>query len=142
MTSESAPRCTESTQVHTETVHTTSSHPWLTTDHRWVRTGQLRVGERVRRADSGTATVVALRVVPGTAPMYDLTVNHVHTFAVGAGTYVVRLGEVWSQFVRRIRSCNLLPAALRFASLCWPSASAHAANYDQLSVSCGGACRC
>lgn len=58
-------------------------------DRGWVTTGALRNGEPVVRADGTTATVVGLRVVPGAANMWDLTVSNVHTFAVGAGAYVV-----------------------------------------------------
>jgi hypothetical protein len=54
-----------------------------------VRAETLRVGERVVRADGGTAVVVGLAVVPGAAAMWDLTVSQVHTFIVGSGHYVV-----------------------------------------------------
>jgi hypothetical protein len=36
----------------------------------------------VRRADGTTATVAAVRAVPGAAPMWDLTVDGLHDFAV------------------------------------------------------------
>jgi hypothetical protein len=72
-----------------ETIHTTASHPWLSADHGWVRAGQLALGEPVMRADGTTAVVVGLRVVPGAADMWDLTVSNVHTFAVGDGQFVV-----------------------------------------------------
>lgn len=72
-----------------ETIHTTASHPWLSADCGFVRAGVLRIGEQVVRADGTTATVVGLRVVSGAANMWDLTVANVHTFAVGAGAYVV-----------------------------------------------------
>jgi hypothetical protein len=49
----------------------------------------MRIGEPVRRDDGTTATVVAIRAVPGAAPMWDLTVSDLHDFAVGAGEYVV-----------------------------------------------------
>ena len=75
--------------THDETIHTTASHPWLTANHGWVRAGQLTLGEKVRRADGSTATVVSLLIVPGAADMWDLTVSNVHTFAVGSGAYVV-----------------------------------------------------
>ncbi len=72
----------------TEVVHTTQKHPWLTTTG-WRIAGQLHIGDRVVRLDGTTATVIALRVVPSTAAMYDLTVSNIHTFAVGDGQYVV-----------------------------------------------------
>jgi hypothetical protein len=43
----------------------------------------------VQQLDGSTATVVSLRVMAGTAFMYDLTVSNVHTFAVGNGQFVV-----------------------------------------------------
>jgi pretoxin HINT domain-containing protein len=72
-----------------ETIHTTANHPWLTTDRGWVRAGALRVGEQVVALDGHTATIAALAVHPGAATYYNLTVSNVHTFAVGAGKYVV-----------------------------------------------------
>jgi len=72
-----------------ETIHTTARHPWLTTDHGWLPAGFLRIGETVRQVDGSTATVVAVRIVPGAAYMWDLTVSQVHDFAVGSGQFVV-----------------------------------------------------
>lgn len=74
---------------HAETIHTTTNHPWYTADHGWLPAGFLRVGERVVRADGGTARVAAVRAVVGAADMWDLTVGVVHTFSVGNGRYVV-----------------------------------------------------
>jgi RHS repeat-associated protein len=71
-----------------ETIHTTQKHPWLTTKG-WITAGNLRLGDQVLRLDGETATVVALKVVPGEQDMYDLTVSNVHTFVVGTGLYVV-----------------------------------------------------
>lgn len=51
--------------------------------------GSLHLGEQVARADGSTAEVVALSVVHGTAPMWDLTVSNVHDFTVGNGAYIV-----------------------------------------------------
>jgi hypothetical protein len=72
-----------------ETIHTTDNHPWLTADRGWVPAGELRLGERVVRLDGTTAAVVALTVRPGVADYYNLTVSVVHTYAVGAGQFVV-----------------------------------------------------
>lgn len=83
---------------HDETIHTTANHPWLTADRGWLVAGKLRVGEPVREADGKTAIVVRLRVVPGSASMWDLTVSNVHTFAVGSGAFVVHnCGDTWQQ---------------------------------------------
>ena len=80
-----APPAQAAAAPHAETIHTTTNHPWLTADHGWLPAGFLHLGERVVRADGGTATVAAVRSVPGAAAMYDLTVGVVHTFAVGNG---------------------------------------------------------
>lgn len=77
------------TTTHTEVVHTTTNHPWLTADHGWMPASFLQVGESVQEADGATATVVAIRAVPGATAMWNLTVANVHTFAVGVGQFVV-----------------------------------------------------
>ena len=74
--------------VTTEVVHTTEKHPWLTT-HGWITAGKLRLGDRIQQLDGRTAAVVALTVISGEQDMYDLTVSNIHTFAVGAGQWVV-----------------------------------------------------
>jgi hypothetical protein len=43
----------------------------------------VHTGEPVLQVDGTTATVVAIRAVPGVASMWDLTVSNLHTFAVG-----------------------------------------------------------
>jgi RHS repeat-associated protein len=73
----------------TETIHTTSNHPWLTADRGWVDAGALQVGESVQLANGSVAQVDALQSVPGVGTMYDFSLEHVHTFAVGGGLYVV-----------------------------------------------------
>ena len=83
------PATTTTQATHGETIHTTANHPWLTADHGWTLAGTLQVGEPVREADGRVATVEAVRVVPGAASMWDLTVSNVHTFAVGSGAFVV-----------------------------------------------------
>jgi len=51
-----APPTTEaSTATHSETVHTTEKHPWLTADRGWVAAGQLAMGRRMVREGGGTA---------------------------------------------------------------------------------------
>jgi hypothetical protein len=58
-------------------------------DHSWQPAGFLHIGEPIVTADGAIATVAAVRVVPGAARMWDLTVANVHTFAVGASQAVV-----------------------------------------------------
>ena len=72
-----------------EVIHTTASHPWLTADRGWLRAGMLRIGEPVRLLDGATATVVALHTLPGVGPMWDLSLDATHTFAVGTVQAVV-----------------------------------------------------
>jgi RHS repeat-associated protein len=84
------------TSTHTEIVHTTANHPWLTADHGWVPAGLLRPGEPVVTLDQSgsaratrTTTVAWVHVVPGRADMYNLTVDHDHTYSVGPSWYIV-----------------------------------------------------
>jgi hypothetical protein len=80
---------TEASAAQTEVIHTTASHPWLTTDRGWARAGTLHVGEAVQLLDGETATVVALQALPGMGAMWDLSLDATHTFAVGAAQVVV-----------------------------------------------------
>jgi hypothetical protein len=77
------------TATHEEVIHTTASHPWLTADAGWQRAGRLHLGEPVRLLDGATATVVALRTLPGVGAMWDLSLDATHTFAVGDAQAVV-----------------------------------------------------
>ncbi len=75
-----------------QTLPTTASHPWLTADRGWVPAGALRLGEplvTLTGATSSSGTVAWVRVVPGQADRYNLTVAHDHTYAVGSGQVVV-----------------------------------------------------
>lgn len=72
-----------------ETIHTTDNHPWFTVDRGWVQAGQLRVGEQVLAQDGTRGTVQVLVQVAGSATMYNLSVAHIHTYAVGLGRWVV-----------------------------------------------------
>ena len=49
----------------------------------------MHIGEPVRLLDGGTATVVALHALPGVGPMWDLSLDATHTFAVGTVQAVV-----------------------------------------------------
>jgi pretoxin HINT domain-containing protein len=76
-----------------ETLHTTSNHPWLTTDRGWVKAGDLHTGEHVVELGGRTARITALAVRPGAATYYNLTVSQLHTYAVGASRAVVHNTE-------------------------------------------------
>jgi hypothetical protein len=58
-------------------------------DRGWVSAQDLHPGEQVQRLDGSVGIVISLHVVAGTAVRYNLTVQDVHTFAVGADQWVV-----------------------------------------------------
>jgi hypothetical protein len=72
-----------------ETIHTTTEHPFLTQELGWVDASDLKPGEHMRRADGSLGVVVGVQVVAGEAVRYNLTVAHDHTFLVGADQWVV-----------------------------------------------------
>ncbi|MYS41282.1 RHS repeat-associated core domain-containing protein [Streptomyces sp. SID5998] len=70
----------------TSLVHTTSRHPfWDDTDHAWVAASNLIAGHSLRTATDGRAWVVAAEDEAGSADMYNLTVDDLHTYYVLAG---------------------------------------------------------
>ncbi|WP_157734887.1 polymorphic toxin-type HINT domain-containing protein [Pseudofrankia inefficax] len=75
----------------TAVIHTTEHHPfWDETTHISTDADRLRAGHRLHTDDGTLASVVAVVVLPGSAPMWDLTVNHTHTFYIRtASTYVL-----------------------------------------------------
>jgi RHS repeat-associated protein len=72
-----------------EVVHTTSEHPFFTTEQGFVAAGKLKLGMHVLRADGNVGVVTGWKVVPGTEVMYNLEVAQDHTFTVGVGQWVV-----------------------------------------------------
>ncbi|HZO72031.1 MAG TPA: polymorphic toxin-type HINT domain-containing protein, partial [Ktedonobacteraceae bacterium] len=77
------------TAQKSEVLHTTSEHPFLTTEQGFVPAGSLHKGMHIMRADGGIGTVTDAKVVPGTKVMYNLEVAQDHTFTVGDGQWVV-----------------------------------------------------
>jgi RHS repeat-associated protein len=75
--------------VDGERLVTTPDHPVLTAGRGWLAAGELRAGETIRRLDGTTGTVFAVVVATRQQRMWDLTVEGVHTYAVGAGGWVV-----------------------------------------------------
>jgi hypothetical protein len=65
-------------------IETTPEHPFYTEAARWVPAGELRPGQRVRKADSSYGVVEAVAFAPRPQVMYNLTVAHAHTFFVGS----------------------------------------------------------
>ena len=73
----------------TTVLHTTWHHPlWSDTEHRWVEAADLKPGTalHVWTGTTYAVTVVSVRTWTGLADMRDLTVAHVHTYYVVAGT--------------------------------------------------------
>lgn len=72
---------------HTSVLHTTSRHPfWDDTTHTWTPAGQLTPGDDLVTSHNTHVFVTAIRLVRGAADMYNLTVDHLHTYYVLAGT--------------------------------------------------------
>lgn len=70
----------------TVTVHTTQHHPFYDVTHNaWVDAGNLNIGDRLYTT-TGTAVVTTVHSFTGLHPMYNLTVDQVHTYYVEAGT--------------------------------------------------------
>ncbi|GAA4174190.1 toxin C-terminal domain-containing protein [Gryllotalpicola koreensis] len=70
-------------QGHASTVHATAKHLfWDQTKKAWTLANHLAPGDRLRTDDGTTATVASTHAVPGTADMWDLTVQGDHDFYV------------------------------------------------------------
>ncbi|WUD76777.1 polymorphic toxin-type HINT domain-containing protein [Streptomyces sp. NBC_00510] len=75
---------------HTATLHTTSEHPfWDATTHTWVPAAKLRAGHALTTVDGHHVLVAKVRVTPGTADRYNLTVRELHTYYVLVGSIPV-----------------------------------------------------
>jgi hypothetical protein len=72
-----------------EVVHTTSEHPFMTTEQGFVPTSKVKIGMYVLRADGSVGVVTGWKLVHGTQVMYNLEVAYDHTFTVGVGQWVV-----------------------------------------------------
>ncbi|WP_145793482.1 polymorphic toxin-type HINT domain-containing protein [Kitasatospora atroaurantiaca] len=69
-----------------ETIHTTSKHRfWDDTTHEWVPAGQLTAGHNLVTTTDQHVTVLDVSIKPGSADMYNLTVDSLHTYYVLAG---------------------------------------------------------
>ncbi|WP_327408704.1 polymorphic toxin-type HINT domain-containing protein [Streptomyces sp. NBC_01281] len=68
-------------------LHTTSRHPfWDETAHAWTAAGNLLSGHSLITERNQRVQLVSVRLQPGTADMYNLTVEQLHTYYVLAGT--------------------------------------------------------
>jgi hypothetical protein len=77
----------ESEDGSTGTVDATSWHPvWVNAQGRFVNIGDLKPGQRLTSADGSVPRVTDVDRYRHYAPVYDLTVDGVHTYYVVAGT--------------------------------------------------------
>ncbi|GCF11756.1 RHS repeat-associated core domain-containing protein [Dictyobacter arantiisoli] len=72
-----------------ETLHTNQKHPFLTVEKGFLSVAQLKLGMHVVEASGRAGVVTGWKSVPGTQTMYNLEVTQDHTYAVGAGQWVV-----------------------------------------------------
>ncbi|MQY40934.1 hypothetical protein SRB17_89680 [Streptomyces sp. RB17] len=86
-------------------LHTTSEHPfWDDTKHSWIPAGQLKPGHVLNTVRNRHALLSAVRVRPGKAAMYNLTVNELHTYYVLAGTTPVLVHNTCGDPIEAIES--------------------------------------
>lgn len=70
----------------TSTIHTTSRHPfWDDTVHAWSAAAELRPGHLLNTATDAHVQVIEVSEQAGSADMYNLTVDDLHTYYVLAG---------------------------------------------------------
>lgn len=71
---------------HPSVLHTTTEHPfWDDTAHAWVNAEDLIPGHALETAQNTHAYVADVRLTPGEADRYNLTVDQLHTYYVLAG---------------------------------------------------------
>lgn len=74
--------------INGEEIETTPWHLFYTSEG-WVEAGELEVGDAIVSLGGVYGLVDSVIIVDATQTMYDLTVEEVHTFAVGDGDWVV-----------------------------------------------------
>ena len=80
----------ESNSSDTETIGTTSNHPFWSYDREeFVQAGNLDIGERLETWSGETKRVVTKLARPGPAPVYNLEVSNEHVYFVGANGLLV-----------------------------------------------------
>lgn len=73
----------EKAAEHHAEFQATATHPWRTTDGRWVATAQLHSGMTLMRAEGAPAKVEWVRDTHKMAPTYNLTIEGYHTYFIG-----------------------------------------------------------
>ncbi len=72
-----------------EWIETTPEHPFYVEGKGWTPAGDLRTGDKIRRADGTTGTVWLKWNLHKPQTMYNLTVDTAHTYFVGEGQWLV-----------------------------------------------------
>ncbi|GAA2833239.1 RHS repeat-associated core domain-containing protein [Kitasatospora paracochleata] len=76
-------------------IHTTSKHPfWDDSRKAWIPAGELAAGDTLKTAANTQVSVLGTAVVPGTADMYNLTVDQLHTYYVALGSTTVLVHNI------------------------------------------------
>ena len=75
--------------VDGELIHTTEHHPFYTLERGWTDAGDLQQGDHIRKADGTYGVVQHVGIVQIAKRMYNLTVQHAHTFFVGKQRWLV-----------------------------------------------------
>ena len=70
-------------------IETTPEHPFYTVDEGWVASGDLESGDQILSLTGDIGVVEFATFDTRDQVMYNLTVDSVHTFAVGDGAWVV-----------------------------------------------------
>jgi|GEM_PF-2444783 len=74
----------------TELLGTTSNHPFWSEDQQdWIQAGELHPGEYLRLVDGTLTHVVSIAVNPTTQPVFNLSVDALHTYHVGTSGVLV-----------------------------------------------------
>ncbi|MYU04264.1 type IV secretion protein Rhs [Streptomyces sp. SID8366] len=94
------------------TLHTTSLHPfWDDTEHAWVEAGKLTPGHDLNTVKDRHVVLVKVNVLAGSADMYNLTVEQLHTYYVLAGSTPVLVHNSGGTCPANLKSGNSAAAA-------------------------------
>ncbi|MEU6090396.1 polymorphic toxin-type HINT domain-containing protein [Streptomyces sp. NPDC047085] len=95
---------------HTATLHTTAGHPfWDDTTRTWRRAGELRRGDALNTSTNAHAHVLDIRLTPGAANRWNLTVQDLHTYYVLAGKTPVLVHNNSACLGRNLRAAGENP---------------------------------
>lgn len=90
-------------------VRCTHNHPFLMLDDSWVLADNLVVGSNLRSTVYDCVRVVSVRNTGERAPVYDLTVDEHHNFAIGQGVFVHNSVEDINYFLDKMFASVYVP---------------------------------